>query len=143
MRLASGDGTALELRIDGYEFPSAADECDSNWLLVSLDVTHPHLGKWSRRDPCLETTEAAELATWLREVASGIDKPEISFTEPNLSFELIGREGETVTLAVLLDQEFTLWPREDNRIEIGFLTAPELLAAAEYLEEMLARFPQR
>jgi hypothetical protein len=112
--------------------------------MVSIDVAHLVLGKWSRRSPCLETYEVEALGAWFREVASGIDKPRIAFTEPNLSFELVDREDETMTLAVLLKEEFTLWPpKEETRIEIPFLTPPELSAASAYLEERLTVFPKR
>jgi hypothetical protein len=100
MRIQNLDGTArFDLEIVRYQFPDLEhDEWDSNWLVVSGDVVTP-ARSWQFVDPCLVTMEAHDLANWLADVGSGKPtKLRIFFTEPNLSFEVIPRDSQTVEL---------------------------------------------
>jgi hypothetical protein len=80
----------------GYEFPDRrmGDWHDLNWLRIAGKVETPD-GSWSFNDPCMLTTEAAQLGAWLREAADGKVQPtranaageiypSCDFTEPNM-----------------------------------------------------------
>src|SRR5438270_404583 len=63
--LKGRQGTELELRIAGYQFPHEQfDPWDSNWLLVSIRVVAPQ-GTWEVVDPSLTTWEAHQVVHWL------------------------------------------------------------------------------
>lgn len=118
MRLASTDGTVVELRPLRHQFglsstaPAPRGDWDANWLVVGGRVELPDGGTWSFTDPCLTTGEARELGSWLREVRSGRvvpttfdggdDEPALVFTEPDLAFGLAGRGERSVTVRVHL-----------------------------------------
>src|SRR3954452_11841563 len=71
MQLASRDGHSLDLKILGYQFPHLeTQQYDSNWLIVSGNVTGP-IGSWQFSDPFLLTYEAERLASWMDAVADG------------------------------------------------------------------------
>ena len=88
--------TEVELELIGYQFPdNHYDEWDSNWLVVSVRVVAP-IASWTSKDPCLTTLEVRALANWLADHAAGQRvKSRIYFTEPNLSLEVVRREGDT------------------------------------------------
>src|SRR6185312_7650655 len=91
MQLRGVDGQSVELHIVGYQFPHLATvEYDSNWLRIEGQVHHPR-GQWSFQDPCLLTYEVSRLADWLDALAQEKpDSDQIDFTEPNLSFRIVG-----------------------------------------------------
>src|SRR4051794_40035445 len=75
VQLVGKEGTAVEIDVVGYQFPGArASETgfdwDANWLRVRGRVSDGER-RWSFDDPCLVTSEAAELTSWLRGVVSG------------------------------------------------------------------------
>ncbi len=82
VRLGDG-GTALELRVVGYQFPDLEagadprdpDSWDSNWLVIDGSVRTAAGTSWSFQDPALTTWEVAELAAWLEHVAAGAVPP--------------------------------------------------------------------
>jgi hypothetical protein len=76
VRLASIDGSFLDLRIVGYQFPGTVGDgsgrgWDANWLVIRGEVNDG--GRISAfQDPCLTTWEARQVAEWLRGVATGV-----------------------------------------------------------------------
>ena len=70
MRLTSTDSSFVELRVLRYQFPKmtgdgSGHDTDANWLIIGGHVATDRIS-WYFEDPCLMTTEAQELASWLR-----------------------------------------------------------------------------
>jgi len=111
---AAGRDLIFHLGVAGYQFPEATDPADANWLMVTVSVHHPD-GDWTFTDPCLTTTELAELAAWFHLVAQGERSlPILQFMEPCLSFGIRG--GESPELEVQLSLESSPnWATPDMR----------------------------
>jgi hypothetical protein len=150
MRLGSPDGSSVELRILGYEFPDVkAEEYDSNWLLIEIDVTHPK-GHWVSRDPCLLTYEVARLADWLADISRGKDVNAIQrFIEPNLEFRLISPNPAQRFLRIYFELECRPdWaPGKQGLMRDLWLdfrvSELNLKEAIKSLRQQLAEYPQR
>src|SRR5688572_1216408 len=83
MLLASPDAQ-VDLSVVGYQFPSATDQWDGNWLTIRGRVAVADR-EWSFDDPCLLTSEAQELGAWLMRVTNpDAEMHPLTFTEPNL-----------------------------------------------------------
>lgn len=148
MRIQNLDGTArFELEILGYEFPNLEhDMWDANWLLISGKMVTP-ARSWQFVDPCLVTMEAHELAKWFADL--GTRRPaesRIDFTEPNLSFEWMPSDSQTVELRLYLACN-SLPPGVDTGDEEFFepfhVTREELRDAANELCRAIANYPVR
>jgi hypothetical protein len=153
MRLDGRGGRALELSIVGYQFPGFAlrlpgFDHDANWLVVQ---GHANDGKrgWTFRDPCLLTTEAAELVAWLEAIVDGravIDPT--NFTEPNLEFSLVSADPPVVRVTFRLESK-PPWAAEVTDDDwdgtwLDFETSTEALAiAAANLKMDVERYPTR
>lgn len=147
MKLVGRDETALELSVDGYQFPDIADDCwDSNWLMVSGRVRHPH-GSWTFTDPCLTTFELEQLASWLDDVAAGRPNPDLGyFTEPNLCF--CYRQDPEPTIEVRIAYESAPpWLVGEPRMGGAALEFPLVMndprVAAAEIRSFISRFPVR
>lgn len=85
------DNQAVELKITNYQYPDINDgDWDGNWLNIYLNVKSK-VGHWQTVDPSLTTWEVQELINWFATLSKN-SRPEytdMSFTEPNLSFELL------------------------------------------------------
>jgi hypothetical protein len=85
------DNQTVELKITNYQFPDINDgDWDGNWLNIYLNVKSK-VGNWQTVDPSLTTWEVQELINWF-DTLSKNSRPEytdMSFTETNLSFELL------------------------------------------------------
>lgn len=149
MQLAAADGQSLSLTIEGYQFPEETTaDYDSNWLVVSVMVSHPR-GAWQASDAALLTYEVARLADWL-DAAAKIDEllePE-EFTEPNLAFHVAqGPRGRVLRVLFGLELRPT-WAASDvastGEVALEFrITEVDLHAAARDLRAQLQRYPQR
>jgi hypothetical protein len=152
MRLASGaGGPSLAPTLVGYQFdgshlvmlrPAAAGgDWDRNWLVVRGEAHTDRGQRWAFADPCLLTWEAVWLERWLRDLAAGADVPDLDFTEPNLAFRALGRNGG-VEVRVELSHESA--PAGEKNVTLAvLLTRPELAGAAERWAGELARYPRR
>jgi hypothetical protein len=144
MRL-SGRDVLFDLRFAGYQFPGdATSEYDSNWLVVEGVVRHPR-GDWRFRDPCLLTYEVARLADWLEAVGAGTE-PEswCGFIEPNLSFEVAGKDLERVLRVSFAIEARPRWATADEEVAVEFpLATLDLGPAVATLRAQLREFPQR
>lgn len=149
LRLEGSNGQSLQLTIVGYQFPAMrTKDYDSNWLNVQVSVVHPR-GRWTARDACLLTYEAARLADWLQAVGRGKSvASEESFIEPNLAFRLV-ESAQGPFLRVYFELELRPeWAfsraafEEDLWVEfpVGEL---DLVGAAEGLRQQLRVYPQR
>ncbi|MET4084265.1 hypothetical protein ABIB40_004241 [Pedobacter sp. UYP30] len=72
---------------------------DGNWLNIYLKVDSK-VGKWQTIDPSLTTWEVQEITDWFEQLSAD-KEPEfrlITFTEPNLSFELLNEPTDNKKL---------------------------------------------
>ncbi len=108
MKLTGGDGSALELLIDRYQFPGhgrgGGRDGDANWLMVTGRVWRVDAESWSFSQPCLTTWEARGLGHWLEQAGvNPVDR--LEFTEPNLAFALDRSGDDRPTVQVWLASE--------------------------------------
>jgi hypothetical protein len=75
----------IALRVLRYQFPGHArdGDRDSNWLTIEGAVERID-DRWSFVDPCLLTSEAAQLVQWLRALPES--PAQLDFVEPLLCF---------------------------------------------------------
>lgn len=153
MLLKGRQGTELELRIVGYQFPDERfDPWDSNWLLVSIRVVAPQ-GTWEVVDPSLTTWEARQVVAWLAALAQ---RPELlagrglALSEPNVTFVARAQPVEPDRVLVQACFALELRPPWLKAVAGGAnlcvdldVARRDLAAAAASLHEDLARFPQR
>lgn len=108
---------SLQLDITNYQFPYVDNESwDSDWLAIRLYLPYGD-HTWTHEDPALTTFEVQGLIDWLDDVTSHLTTfaswrherltTRITFTEPNLSFEVLNHHptGAPATLRVYLDLE--------------------------------------
>jgi len=115
VRLVSSDGAVVELRPTGYEFPWAGQgsaegtdrtaasyvDRDADWLVIRGDIRLADGRSWTFTFPCLTTWEAEELSKWLDAASQGAADPGAPvLTEPNLGFDIDGRDGDQVRIRV-------------------------------------------
>ncbi len=150
MQLGGASGSSFKLKIVDYQFPNITDEYhDSNWLIIQVDVIHPK-GAWTAVDPCLLTFDVEWLARWLEDVHSNSNKrPECSFLEPCLEFQVEVNEKSKRVLRVYFELEARpIWAsckiagQRDLWVEFE-LSEIDLLAVASELRSELAKYPQR
>ena len=138
-------GNKFSLRVKGYEFPSARDELDANWLVVSIDVEHKAGEPWRACGPYLRTNELLRLLRWLRSLKAGVQPSRIAFTEGELAFSYLG----DMQLAVILD--FNFHPKgaaydysSDREFSLPFNVDDKGLAnLIRSVEEAIREFPER
>lgn len=98
MIFAGIENQIVEFRITNYQFPeNTKGDWDSNWLNIYLRVDCK-LGKWQVTDPSLTTWEIQEIIEWFDQLAN-FREPNyklMSFTEPNLSFELLNKFSDNI-----------------------------------------------
>jgi len=138
----------LRLEIVGYQFAAAKDAWDANWLRVHVRASVDGR-EWDSIDPCLLTSEVSEIAVWLEYLADGMDVAPLEFLEPELVFDLVGRDGDLIRLRVWFAgglrpswAPYDAMPSRDLAAEIA-VTREELTRAAADLREQVRRFPDR
>jgi hypothetical protein len=105
VRLEAGPDLGLDLDVVGYQFATAEDRFDRNWLVIRGLARWDDL-EWTFQSSCLLTDEARELGHWLRhttDLAAHVE--ELTFLEPNLWFDVAERDEATVRLKIGLDYE--------------------------------------
>jgi hypothetical protein len=162
VRLISDDGVSITLRPTAYEFLGmrTGDWDDLNWLRIAGEVDTPE-GAWGFNDPCLLTTEAAQLGAWLRAVAArrvppsgpteqGEVYPSCDFTEPNVAFGVEAYGAGDVSIRVHFSLESAPpWSGDEQRVVSRQffvrcqLPCEHLRRAADEWSEELHRFPER
>jgi len=139
-----GPNGSLSIGVAGYQFPEIAnDEWDSNWLMITGDAVLDGRS-WNFCDPCMTTFEMQRLAEWLDQVAAGAaGRAFCGFTEPCLDFERVSNDAIRIGFSL---EALPPWEDHDGDFgEIG-LSIPidgQLVAAANDLRGLLARFPVR
>jgi hypothetical protein len=124
-------------------------DSDANWLVISGQVTTRTLS-WRFEDPCLMTTEARELASWLGDVASGSgDAVSPWFVEPNIELRVAERSGAAIGIRFLFRHESAPPGSADEvKFNAGFpvdigISADDLRAATDEWVKDLLPFPPR
>ena len=147
MRLDDGQGTTLELAIDGYQFPESGEYWDANWLVVRGEVEHPR-GSWRFRDPCLTTFELEQLAAWFDRVAAGEADPDSGyFTEPNLHFEYATTPHPAIDVKLAYESAPPWLTEREERFDGAVVTFPVRFndpgVASRSLRALVDRYPVR
>lgn len=149
MRFQRQDGTGFEMNITGYAAPRARSYGQANLLRQKILVNGPY-GSWQAEFPGITTYEAAWLADWLEQVASGSEmRQRLDFLEPSLAFSLIESSGERNLRIFLEWQARPIWmfARSGGTHEV-WLDFPigakeEFFQAAAQLKQSLAKYPER
>ena len=141
------DNQTVDFRITNYEFPKISnDEYDDNWLLIYLKV-ESKLGNWQTIDPSLTTWEVRELIDWFNLLLQNKQPKHInlSFIEPNLSFELLKNISDTTTFRIKFDLESK--PKSAKNDDEYFVDClvdkQDLKRIIDELEKELAKYPER
>lgn len=139
------------------------NEWDDTWLQIQGGGMYGEGDNWSFRTPSLTVGEAKGIAPWLNRVADGTVEisapddrgrvtPDLAFTEPNISFSVAARKGDTIDLRVHFSYESAPPRLVINRQGIADLhtfyvelttNADALRAAAVEWEKELEPFPMR
>jgi hypothetical protein len=142
------DNQSVDFRITNYQYPDNKDgDWDSNWLNIYLAVKSK-VGNWQTIDASLTTWEVQVLINWFYTLSK--DKQpqylKMSFTEPNLSFELFDNQDmakkkfrikfdlESGPKSATGDKEYFIDCMADSK---------ELKRLAIELEAELIKFPER
>jgi hypothetical protein len=127
----------------GYQFPSAVEKYDANWLMMRLAVDSK-LGRWEKAAPCLLTWEIAQLADWFAALAQGAVHHAPPLVESVIAFEVL---RPTTPLLLQVHCGDTLHPaglRQSFKIVFDYvLSAADLNDCAVDLRKMLETFPVR
>jgi hypothetical protein len=142
------DDQTIELKITNYQFPENKDgDWDGNWLNIYLKVDSK-LGKWQTIDPSLTTWEVQEIIDWFVKLSAD-KEPEfrlMTFTEPNLSFELLNEPTDnTKLIRIKFDLECRPKCATDDKEYFVDVSADkdELLAIKNGLNDELSKYPER
>jgi hypothetical protein len=96
------DGWSFSLGINDYEFEYDENKgkSDNQWLVASLCIVS-YDASWHWIDPTLMFHEAKKLSKWFSDIAVGNSFPDdISFLEPEIAFEVVRRDSDSITVRV-------------------------------------------
>lgn len=136
------------LMIEGYQYPELETGWDGNWLLIYSKVEYQNVN-FERSDPCLVTSEVENIINWFRCISSGSvpEHTNLSFTEPNLEFQLYRKRNNLVQYGIKLDLElkpnFKIDDSKNEFVMIFEHSFEELRKIALSFEKQLAKFPKR
>lgn len=140
-------GKSFEMEVLGYEFPSAIDYDDANWLNIKIRASDKDQS-WEASDSCLLTYELIELKQWLERISKGekVD-PHIYFLEGELAFEFNSNDNE-----LIVELNFNFHPKGgsykygdegDKKYLISFPMEKGNLNAYESINRFLEDYPER
>ncbi len=142
------DSQTVELKITNYQFPDNQEgDWDGNWLNIYLKVDSK-VGKWQTIDPSLTTWEVQEIIDWFDQLSAD-KEPEfrlMTFTEPNLSFELLNEPTDKNKLIrIKFDLECRPKSATDDKEYFVDISADrdELITIKKGLKDELNKYPQR
>ncbi len=143
--LFQSEESSLRLDIVNYEFPpdgGAPGSDDRNWLVLRCTWTDEEGTIRKDSNSCLLTYELRELAAGLKVLHGGIrDSYASDFVEPY--FELAAQaEGEGFRISVTFFLPNTMDGEDTAEVEC-VMTAAELKALIEELDQLSAKFPDR
>ena len=144
--LTGKNGDEFSIEISGYQFPMILEDTyDSNWLYIIID-SKVNGKSWTSRDPSLLTWEVASLIQGIEKHLKGKEADsEISFIEPNLSFQISPMINGQVHLMVFFELECRPnWAQEKDEFFAELdCNESELIVFVEKLSEQLSKFPIR
>ncbi len=142
------DDQTVELKITNYQFPENQDgDWDVNWLSIYLKIDSI-VGKWQTIDPSLTTWEVQEVIDWFDKLSKD-KEPEfrlMTFTEPNLSFELLNEPTDSTKLIrIKFDLESRSKSATDDKDYFVDISADkdELNTITKGLKDELSKYPER
>ena len=143
--LFQSEEPSRRLDIVNYEFPpdgGAPGSDDRNWLVLRCTWTDEEGTIRKDSNSCLLTYELRELAAGLKVLHGGIrDSYASDFVEPY--FELAAQaEGEGFRISVTFFLPNTMDGEDTAEVEC-VMTAAELKALIEELDQLSAKFPDR
>ena len=148
MRFKGIENQTVEFRIANYQFPENNDgDWDGNWLNIYLKVDSK-FGKWQTTDPSLTTWEVQELIVWFTRLSNDIEPKyrQMTFTEPNLSFELLNNPIEKQKL-IRMNFDLESKPKSatgDKEYYVEILASnEELNQVIKELKYELDKYPER
>ncbi|WP_461787758.1 WapI family immunity protein [Pedobacter sp.] len=142
------DGQTVELKIINYQYPDINDgDWDGNWLNIYLNVKSK-VGHWQTVDPSLTTWDVQRLINWFDTLSKnlGPEDTDISFTEPNLSFEVLNDfNSDKTTVRIKFDLESRPQSAKDDKEYFVDLIADsnELKRLSTELKNELEKYPER
>jgi hypothetical protein len=143
------DGTSFRLKIIGYAEPYARSYGRANLLRQKINVNSTY-GAWQAEFPGFTTYEAAWLAEWLEQVASGSAiRQRLDFLEPSLAFTLLDLPAGHGLRIYLEGQSRPAWMygrsggTHDTWLDFPHVTHDELFQAAIELRKALLKYPER
>jgi len=142
------DKQSVELKITNYQFPENQDgDWDGNCLNIYLKV-ESKVGKWQTIDPSLTTWEVQEIIEWFDKITRD-KEPEyrlLTFTEPNLSFELLNEPTDNEKL-IRIKFDLECRPKsatDDKEYFVDILADKnEIITIKERLKDELNKYPER
>ena len=141
----SCEGKFFLLEVRAYEFPSAQEPDDANWLVVEVEVADGRLC-WKAKGAFLRAHELISLYQWLDAIENNKGfASKISFTEGELAFSFESEDELVVRL------DFGLHPRgseydyaNDGAFSMRFhISNVGISSLKRGLEEDIKRFPIR
>ncbi|MBL7737710.1 MAG: hypothetical protein JNK14_00700 [Chitinophagaceae bacterium] len=147
MKFIGKDGQEVELKILGYQFPTSFDnEWDANWLRIYLNVKS-NVGYWQTVDPSLTTWEVDQIIKWFSALSQNqeVEHLEMTFIEPNLSFQFLDKTSDTKTIQIKFNLESRPQPADDDKeyfINFHFFNK-DLATIANELSIEHSKFPVR
>lgn len=119
---------SFSLKVQGYEFASATEGSDANWLDIEIIVAQECGESWRQHGPYLQTFELNELVSWLELISEAPKASRINFLEGELAFEYT----DDSTLTVWLDFNFHPKGKEydyskDSEYSLVFLCSQSVL----------------
>ena len=144
MKLSRPDGTILEIKIKGYQFPDITDDIhDANWLQIQF-ISTTDGQTWETTKPCMLTWEVEKLIKWLDKISLGKSVDDkCYFIEPVISFQYYDDEIEGKKLRIdFSSREFDEYADRDEWLDFPFENI-NFERAIESLQSQLENYPKR
>ena len=145
----------FDFSINDYQFPDTTCGPDANWLIVAVECRYQ--GKvFVKTDPSLDAQELEEIFNWFQSISRNtIPKyTYLSFTEPNLEFQLYHSKSGRIRFGIKLDaeckppfhvSESTIEPVEphDDFVMMFENSFDEISDYSARYRKLIASFPRR
>ncbi|HDR7390568.1 WapI family immunity protein [Bacillus toyonensis] len=133
---------ALHLEVVRYQFKDAKEECDRNWLIVKAKLSEGNK-VFETMDPFLQTFDLQHMKKWFQSLPNPT-YTELDFIEPNIAFELMGKNEGEFQIVVRLSQELTPSWRKEEEYEFSIsITHEDREKIIRFIEEQQRNFPKR
>ncbi|PEN46765.1 PadR family transcriptional regulator [Bacillus toyonensis] len=133
---------ALHLEVVRYQFKDAKEECDRNWFIVKAKLSEGNK-VFETMDPFLQTFDLQHMKKWFQSLPNPT-YTELDFLEPNIAFELMGKNEGEFQIVVRLSQELTpSWCKEEEYEFSISITHEDREKIIRFIEEQQRNFPKR